>query len=37
VAEQRSFTAMLEDAIFGIAIAVTVAGLVAVAVIIARG
>jgi hypothetical protein len=37
VAEQRSFTAMLEDAIFWIAIAVTVAGLVAVAVIIARG
>jgi hypothetical protein len=37
VAEQRYFVAMLEDAIFWIAIAVTVAGLVAVAVSIARG
>jgi hypothetical protein len=41
IADWRSlagyFVAMLEDAIFWIAIAVTVAGLVAVAVSIARG
>jgi hypothetical protein len=37
VAEQRYFAGMLEDLIFWIAIAVTVAGLVAVAVSIARG
>jgi hypothetical protein len=37
LAEQSSFAAMLEDAIFWIAIAATVAGLVAVAVSIARG
>jgi hypothetical protein len=36
-AEQRYFAAMLEDAIFWIAIAVTVAGLVGVTVSIARG
>jgi hypothetical protein len=36
VAEQRYFAGMLEDPIFWIAIAVTVAGLVAVAVSIAR-
>jgi hypothetical protein len=37
VAEQRYFAAMLEDATFWIAIAVTIAGLVAIAVSIARG
>ena len=36
VAEQRYLAAMLEDATFWIAIAVTVAGLVAIAVSIAR-
>jgi len=37
VAEQRYFAAMLEGATFWIAIAVTIAGLVAIAVSIARG